>query len=456
MAAAYHGAMAVPGVEPRIEESLNASRREGVVSQVSLGALDFFLIPFALFLGASAQDIGWLVALPHLLAAASQFFVVDVVKAAGNRKRLLLWATALQSVLLAPLPALAIVKPVGRVSDLLALICAFRVIGAIMLPPWGSLMSDHLPENARGRYFGKRSQEVGLSGMLTALVFGGLLYFFRRVADVEAFAGIFAASCATRAFSLRYFRRMADLPEHEHPEESYDWAAFLRRLKESNFARFVTFECAMTFASQLSAAYFSVHMLRDLRFDYMSYVMIQLAPVAAGFLSFPLWGRHADLVGNARVLRLTSFLLPALPLLWCLTESFGGLLAIELASGFLWAGFNLCTANFMYEAVPPAKRVRALGYFNLFSGVALFAGGAMGGWLADRLPPFHGYRLHSLFLLAAMARLASDFVLSRRFADPRPAGPRTSSARLFFSVIGLHPLVGPNQELEWDPPRGLR
>jgi MFS family permease len=448
--------MSAPAVEPRIEESLNASRREGVVSQVSLGALDFFLIPFALFLGASAQQIGWLVALPHLLAASSQFFVVDVVKAAGNRKRLLVWAVALQSLLLAPLPALAILKPPGRVSDLLALICAFRVIGAIMAPPWGSLMSDYLPETVRGRYFGKRSQEVGLSGMLSALLFGSLLYFLKKFAAVEAFAGIFAACCASRAFSLRYFRKMADLPEHHTAAESFDWAAFLRRLKESNFARFVAYECAITFASQLSAAYFSVHMLRDLRFDYMSYVMIQLAPVAAGFLSFPLWGRHADLVGNAKVLRLNSFLLPVIPLLWCLTESFGGLLAIELASGFLWAGFNLCTANFMYEAVPAPKRVRALGYFNLFSGAALFSGGALGGWLADRLPPFHGYRLHSLFLLAAMARLGADFVLSRHFADPRPRAPRIRSARLFFSVIGVHPLVGPAQELEWDPPRSLR
>jgi hypothetical protein len=94
-----------PDLSARIDKSLGACWKEGVAAQIMIGILDYYLVPFALFLGASTQEIGFLVSVPHLLAAASQFFAVRAVKAAGSRRTLLLIGTGFQALLMLPLAA---------------------------------------------------------------------------------------------------------------------------------------------------------------------------------------------------------------------------------------------------------------------------------------------------------------------------------------------------------------
>ncbi len=440
-----------------IQESLEASRHEGIVGQVPITILDYFMVPFALFLGASSREIGLLTALPSLLCAFSQFFVVDVLRAFGNRRKLLIWTAGLQALSLAPLCALPFVRgTTTRIDALLACVSGFRVVAALMGPPWGSLMSDYL-QDGHGNYFGRRSQAAGISGMVTAAICGGMLYALgAKHAGAWPYFGLFLAACLFRFVSLAYMRKMVDLPEHPHaPAEEFDWSAAWRRARESNFFRFMCYVAAVTFAAQMTAAYLTVHMMRDLRFSYLAYTTVQLSAAVASFLSFPVWGRHSDHVGNARVLRLNSVLLPLIPVLLCMTEAPWGLALIEAMDGFVWAGFNLCATNFIYEAVPAPKRVRALGYFNLINGISLFGGAALGGSLADVLPPTWGYSIHTLFLLSAALRFCADFLLAYHFREVRADVRRCWAEELFFSVIGIRPMVGPNLELEFDAPASM-
>jgi MFS family permease len=114
-------------------------------------------------------------------------------------------------------------------------------------------------------------------------------------------------------------------------------------------------------------------------------------------------------------------------------------------AGFSWSGVTLCTGNFIYDAVTPQKRVRCIAYFNVINGVALVLGSSLGGFLASRLPPLFGYRLLSLFALSAACRLLFYLLLSRRFREVRPAR-QVSIQELFFSVVGIRPLIGPAKD----------
>lgn len=444
-----------PPAAGAIDCSLEASRKEGAVGQVAITILDYYVIPFALFLGASSRGIGLLMALPNLLSSLSLFFVVDVLRAVGNRKRLLVWSVLIQTFALAPMCALPFIDGAKGIDLLLACLCLFRVTAAVMGPPWGSLMSDYLPENKRGDYFGRRSQLVGIWGMAVAVICGVMLSAVHaRKSGAVPFFLLFAAAALCRGWSVRYMAAMTDMPEHPSPppRPREDSRSLWRRLHESNFARFVAYVTAVTFAAQMTAAYLSVHMLRDLHFSYLWYTVVELASAATSFLTFPIWGRHADHVGNARVLRLNSVLLPAIPILWCLTEAPWGLALIEAFGGFVWAGFNLCATNFIYEAVPAEQRVRALGYFNLLNGAAIFGGATLGGYLADALPPVWGYSIHTLFLIAAGVRFAADFLLAYHFREVRPTARRVTGEALFFSVIGVRPLIGHNVDAEFEAP----
>src|SRR5438128_1792287 len=108
------------------------------------GIFDYFLIPFALFLGATTPQIGILVSLPHLLASFSQIFVVRAVDAAGSRLKLLVRGTLIQSFFMLPIAFLAWRYFPGRIFVLTVLVCIFRVFNNLIGPAWGSLVSDYL------------------------------------------------------------------------------------------------------------------------------------------------------------------------------------------------------------------------------------------------------------------------------------------------------------------------
>lgn len=423
-----------------------------MTAQVVLVAFDFYLIPFALFLGATAQQIGWLVAVPNFLSSMSQLVAARLVRAAGSRRRVLVVGMALQAVLLLPLIVLPVMRTSAGVTILILLVAVFRVIGSVMGPAWGSLVSDYLPEGQRGEYFGWRWRMVSLAGIAGAAFWGLLLYALQHVSPTLGFVLLFAGAATFRFLSFRFMSKMADVPLMSSPDGELTLWLFLRRFRENNFVKFIFYVSAVTFAQQIAAPYFRVHMLTNLEFSYLSYTSVQLASVIAGLIAFPIWGSHADLVGTARVLKVIGLLVPLVPLLWMFARDPVSLIIVEAFSGFVWSGFTLASANFVYDAVPPNQRVRGLAYFNLFAGAAVFSGAALGGWLAERLPPILGEPLVGVFLASAVTLLFAGISLSRSFEEVRSKVHATSHLRLFLSVLGVKPLVGPAAELDIYPP----
>jgi MFS family permease len=118
---------------------------------------------------------------------------------------------------------------------------------------------------------------------------------------------------------------------------------------------------------------------------------------------------------------------------------------VQIFGGFSWSGVTLSAANFIYDAVTPQKRVRCIAYFNVINGMALFIGSSLGGYFASRLPPLFGYRLLALFAISCLFRVALYLLLSRSFREVR-AAHEVSIHGLFFSVVGIRPLVGPARD----------
>jgi MFS family permease len=238
---------------------------------------------------------------------------------------------------------------------------------------------------------------------------------------------------------------MDEPPHRKDPASDFTFLMFLRRFRESNFLKFVFFSGCLTFATYLSAPFFAVFMLRDLQLSYVTYMTLQVGSSLATLIALPLWGRHGDLVGNARVLRLSSLFAALIPAFWLLSHNPVYLMLVQIFAGFSWSGVTLSAGNFIYDAVTPQKRVRCIAYYNVINGLALFSGSFLGGYLASRLPPLFGYRLLSLFALSCCCRVIFYLLLSRSFREVRSAH-EVSLQELFFSVVGIRPLVGPAQD----------
>lgn len=55
-----------PSLAVKISESLHYCWIEGITTSITMGILDYYLVPYALFLGATTQQVGFLAATPPL------------------------------------------------------------------------------------------------------------------------------------------------------------------------------------------------------------------------------------------------------------------------------------------------------------------------------------------------------------------------------------------------------
>ena len=426
-------------------KSLMVSWKEGIPASVMQSLADDYSIPLALFLGASPVEIGLLVAVPTLVSSVIQLWTSKAVGLIGSRLRFLLTSTTGQALCLVPIALLPFLTGTWRISAFIVLVTVFRIFGSFISTVWGSLTSDYLPPEERGRYFGWRSRIIGIAGILGTIWGGILLFSYQGTLQATGFVILIAVAAFARFLSSRLMARMQDLPAIHKPEDHFTIFMFLRRFRASNFVKYVFYVASIMFATNLAAPFFSVYMLHDLHFNYLLFMIIRFASVVAGLVSFPIWGKHADAVGNAKILKLTSFLIPAIPLLWMISPSPVYLVCVEIFSGFVWGGFNLCALNFIYDAVSSGKRIRCLSYFAFINGIAIFLGAAAGGLLVEHVPAFRGSTILTVFLISGVLRLLSHFILSRKFKEVRLTAQKTSSLELFFSVTGIRQLGGKNK-----------
>ncbi|MFH1046168.1 MAG: MFS transporter [Candidatus Omnitrophota bacterium] len=421
------------------EKNLRLSFWDGVFASAMTGFTQDYFAPFLLFLGATVKQIGMLNAFPNLAAALMQLVSADVVEKARSRKKIITFFVFLQALILIPIALLA---STGKATPQLyiALVLVFTVCGAFAAPAWGSLMSDIVAENKRGAYFGWRNRTLGLVSIAGAFCAGFILHLMKKVDIVSGFVIIFSLACIVRLISWLFLRWMYEPPLHYKEEHCFSFYQFLARIRESNFAQFVVFVALMSFSVNLASPFFAVLMLKDLHFSYLLYSLITLSATLTIFAMMGRWGRHADKVGNLKVIKFTAPLIGVIPLLWVINRHPLYLIGAQIFSGFLWAGFNLCATNFIYDAVIPEKRTRCLAYFNVLNGSALCAGALLGGYLIQVLPPLLGNKILALLLFSSILRLSVGLAIPRRLKEVRPV-EKVKASELFFSVIGVKPLI---------------
>jgi MFS family permease len=137
------------------------------------------LTGFALkILKADPQQIGISAALPTF-ANLNQIFGSYLVETTGERKKLCIFCFVAHRgiwILITMLP-LAIFSTLAdwRIWVLVGVIGLSSLLGSLSGIAWRSWMSDLVPEQIRGSYFGKRNMISSACGMVTILLGGKFL-----------------------------------------------------------------------------------------------------------------------------------------------------------------------------------------------------------------------------------------------------------------------------------------
>lgn len=424
----------------KIRRSLKFSFLDGIFAYCMVGLITDYVVPYALTLKATLSQIGILSAVPNLTSSLVQLKSADLTEKLKSRKKIINIFVFLHLLMGLPIIFIPYLFKWQPVLFLIIFITLFTSFNAFAGPAWSSLMSDYIPANKRGRYFGWRNRIFGIVTILSAFLAGFILHQF-KYNILKGFLIVFSLAFICRFISWCFLTQMYEPAFRVKKEAYFGFLDFIKRVKESNFAKFVIFVATLNFCVNLAAPFFSVFMLKDLKFNYLTYTIVVTAVAVAHIFTIDRWGRHADKIGNIKVLKFTSLLIASLPFWWIINQNPLYLIFIQIISGFAWSGFNLCATNFIYDAVMPEKRTRCIAYFNVCTGLALCFGALLGGYLVNILPSLFGFRILSLFLVSSILRLCVVSLLSGKIKEVRTTQEITSKD-LFYSVIGIKPISG--------------
>lgn len=409
-------------------QGLRISNLEAVLSTVHVtltsGALQ---TGFALWLGASSLWMGVLGAIPTL-AALVQMASSYAVERRGERRLFTAWFTLACRVLWLPILLVPFFMPTHlRFGAFVALFTVACVLGNIPAPAFNSWLSDLVPPDHRGRYFGRRNMLAGLTAMFVSLPAGWFLDLSVKrhlLPQAVAFASLFGLSLIFAVAGFICLLRQPEPPMKRSPEQSQPGfrgvVGFYRApFVDPVFRRFMAFSAMSAFAQFFAAPFYTVYALNVLKLDYAWLQILGALASLAALLTMPLWGYLDDKYGSKPLMMISVFGTALLPLGWVFVRAGHMQLGLpilalnHLAGGLFWGGVGLTQFNMLIAGTPSERRSVYLGAISAVTGLAGGLAPVVGGVLMEWLRPvdvivigWHLSNYHLVFILNSLLRFA--------------------------------------------------
>jgi hypothetical protein len=158
-------------------------------------------------------------------------------------------------------------------------------------------------------------------------------------------------------------------------------------------------------------------MVQHLKFSYTTFALVLSAEYVARVVSAPLWGRYSDRVGNLHMVRRVSYLIPFIPILWLASSNPVYLVGVQLFSGTIWAGFDICSRSLVYTTSSPEKRAGYITYRESLTALCQGLGALAGAGILGFMIPVLGSKILGLFLFSGVARFVAAVAMPRSIRD---------------------------------------
>lgn len=450
-----------------IRTSLKASTIDGVFAGVFISITSGVLLTnFLLQLGASPVEIGMLSSIPmllNLLQPVGAYFADRT----NSRHNFCLWIFGVSRVLWLFLVvgigwvSWSNTDPHRLVSWTLGMVLVTNILNALGSSSWVSWMAALVPHRLRGRYFGFRNSTGSLTTLISVPLFGfavsawpnGTMQGYGVVLILGIVAGVISMGCQFFMIDVNPQHPQQHVFTRSKPESvSSDQLKENQRdrpkaniLKDSNFLIFLLYFGLWTFAVNLSAPFFNLYLLDNLKLDLGQVTIYTSLTAGATLIMLVLWGKLADRIGNRPLLLLVGILAAITPLFWLgagadSVSQWVWLPFIHLFSGGTWAAIELCSSNIQMEVAATEHPSTYFALAGAVAGICGALGTTAGGFLAE-VNYFGG--LPGLFALSAVMRLIA--ILPLVFVrEPRsqPAVKVIQNLLRFNQKSPLVPAVG--------------
>jgi len=384
-----------------------------------------YITPYALTMNATTAQVGLLSSIPNFTMSLVQLAAPTLSERAGSRKGFILPVVFINALMWLPILLIPYVFHSNQVWWLILFQTLVTAFDSMSNPPWGSMMADLVQRELRGRFFGNRNRIMGLVSMLFSFMAGGILQLFTGNTNL-AFSIIFTGAIVSRLASFYFLLQMNEPLFPTIDKKKHDSLLKISRgLFSTNIGRFIVYCSLINLTTLIAGPFFTPYMLRELKFNYITYTIINAVATLTtiGFMTW--WGRRTDKAGSIKIMKLTSFLIPFVPIMWLVSGSFYWIILAQILSGFAWSGFQLSSNIFIYDASPQENRTRFIALYNALTFLGISLGSLAGGFIAPHLPLIKGSYFLSIFLLSGLMRLVVVFLFLSRITEVRDVPPVT-------------------------------
>ena len=357
-----------------------------------------FLAAFALAVGANNLQIGVLAALPYVTQVAQLPAILTVEK---FRRRKLLgvpcwYVTNLMWIPMGAVPILMETPGGGPVFALMALIGLRGLVASVWGTSWVSWMSDLVPREILGRYYGRRLAFITAT---TAAISLGASFFVRWWTGavpfgepIYAYSFLLIGGALTLGLASPTFTALAREPLMPPAAASgrSPFSVLTAPLRDRNFSRLVRFLFVWSFASNLAIPFFAVYMLTKLGLPLPAVVGLTVLSQLTNILFVRVWGPLADRAGSKTVLSMSASLYLLVIVGWTFTTlpdphalTVPLLIVLHVFAGIASAGVTLTVGTLALKLAPDGRETPFLGMASIATNVGIGVGPIVGGFMAD-------------------------------------------------------------------------
>jgi len=397
-------------IEKEKNDALKISIRQGETSTAANGFGDSFIIPFAQLIGSNALHVGIISAFSGLLSPISQNFGNKLMEK-HSRKSIVRKFDFFHALIWIPIAIIAVLYWQNILTDYLPWILIFfysliAICHGLAYPAWFSWMGDIVPEKERGKYFGKRNVYLGIVGIVASIIGSFIVERFEFVGFAWlGFIVLFTLAVIFKLSSFKIMKKQYEPRFRLKKGDEFSFFAFVKRY--DNVGKFAVYQLFFNLAIMIASPFFGFYLLTELGLsdNLILFMVITLSSTAFSLMFIPLAGKISDRYGNLKLMYLANFLFALNPLIWLFSTNIIYLIILPgLIAGAANAALNLAVTNFNYDAASQRHRGTCIAYTNILSGIGVFIGALIGGYLIKNVSVGMD-SFFFVFILAAVARL---------------------------------------------------
>jgi MFS family permease len=376
------------------------------------GLTSTYVAIFALRLGATTSQIGWLTALPALVNIVWLIPAARLIERQRRPMPIILATGVLQRLGYLAMIAVPFLHT-GQVEALIVLGTLVAVPAAVINTAIIALIPELVSLERRGSAVSVRWLVMAAAETAAALIGGLFLGFMPVPLNYQVVLGV---GTVLSLFSIRYLRRIRVrdtalrstapsavgrpvVPKGKagRPSLRHTLAGVLN---QRSFVRFTTASFVFYWGIYLPAALWSILRVRELGASDGWIGLIATINSASIIVGYLYWGKVGARRGDRWLLIVTALGVTLYAFLTALVPSIEWMIPTSILGGVAWAGCNLALFNIMLAVCPSDRRPTYIALYTSLINVTAFAGPLLGAALAG----WAGLR--PIFVISGALRLA--------------------------------------------------